>query len=177
MTKQLKFCGWGYEGEGLSAAEQDDLLAECADRFGADELPRISVPQADEITLTPPRVEVPANLRDFCTNARRDRLTHTYGKAYLEYVAMFDRDYGHAPDVVAYVRNEDDIVARHLERVNLGEDVVLVSVDRPDSPTLLKSEPAQAGSCELILRDLDARTVAEQKPPRLWSRAEVLAKI
>ena len=155
--KRLKFCGWGYEGDGFNEQEEHELLSECAERFGAGELERKSVPRADEITLPTPRVAVPAALNGFCTSDAPDRLTHTYGKAYLEYIAMFDRDYGSAPDIVAYARNEDDIDAVFDWASGAGVAVIpfggATSVVRGIEPDV---GGGYAGTLSLDLTGLDA---------------------
>ncbi len=40
MERQLKFYGWGYEGEGLDDAERERLFRFVADKLGAEPRPR-----------------------------------------------------------------------------------------------------------------------------------------
>ncbi len=60
MTRRWKFWGWGYESDGLSAAEERRLFAFYADRFGRIDLARPGPPQVGEITLPSPRLQPPA---------------------------------------------------------------------------------------------------------------------
>ena len=53
----------------------------------------------------------PASLAAFCSGERYDRVAHTYGKSYPDYVRAMLGDYDSAPDVVAYPRNEAEISA------------------------------------------------------------------
>ena len=57
-----------------------------------------------------PRLNPPASL-PFCSTALYDRAAHTYGKSFPDYVRGLVGDYSNAPDVVAYPRTEEEIVA------------------------------------------------------------------
>jgi alkyldihydroxyacetonephosphate synthase len=111
MTKQrLKIVGWGYEGDDLSADERELVVSRFRNRFGGDFALR-DAPAEDAIDLHPPRIDVPQALAAFCTAAKRERLVHTYGRSYLDYVRGFDGDFTNAPDLVAHARSEADIAA------------------------------------------------------------------
>jgi alkyldihydroxyacetonephosphate synthase len=107
---RLKHFGWGREGEGLSTEEEAFVLARAQARFGTVLTERASAPRLDEIALAPPRIAAPKSL-PFCISEHYDRAAHTYGKSYPELVRGLARDYGNAPDVVAYPRNESEVAA------------------------------------------------------------------
>ena len=106
-----KFWGWGYEGSGLTPAEERRLLQFYAERFGLEDVAPGRAPSVDDVALRPPRLEPPARLADLCSTAPYERLVHTYGKSFPEAVRIFARDFVNAPDVVARPRSEDEVVA------------------------------------------------------------------
>jgi len=108
---RLKHFGWGREGEGLSAEEERDVLGRLAQRFGAPQQPPAKPPRLEDIALRPPRLHPPASLAAFCATDHYDRVAHTYGKSFPDYVGGLLGDYANAPDVVAYPRNEAEVTA------------------------------------------------------------------
>ena len=110
-AKRPKFCGWGYEGEGLTPSEHEMVLERYAERFGVDGFARIPQRTRDQLDLHPARIEVPAKLSDFCSGGDFDRLTHTYGKSFPDYVRIYDKDFTNAPDIVAHAKEEDHVEA------------------------------------------------------------------
>lgn len=109
MARTLNYCGWGFEGEGLTPEEETSLLAGYSARFGGASFVRKSLPPADAVDLPAPRVDVPAALSVFCSADRFDRITHTYGQSYPDYVRMFEGTYEAAPDFVARPQTENQI--------------------------------------------------------------------
>lgn len=72
--------------------------------------PRVVVPPTvEQISLHAPRLGVPRELADFATAAKDDRLRHTYGKSFPDYVRAFAGDFSNAPDLVAYPRSEEEV--------------------------------------------------------------------
>ena len=108
---RLKHYGWGREGEGMTAEEQAFVLGRYRAKFSRDAFDTIAVPRLEDLSLRAPRVTPPASLAAFCTSERYDRAAHAYGKSYPDYVRAMLGDYGCAPDVVAYPRNEAEISA------------------------------------------------------------------
>jgi len=111
MTRRLKFYGWGFEGEGFSEAERDQLFRFVGERLGAEARPSAPPPEENEIALRTPRVAPPASLAGVLTADPYERLLHTYGKSYSETVRAFARDFSNAPDLVALPANEAEISA------------------------------------------------------------------
>jgi alkyldihydroxyacetonephosphate synthase len=109
MTRRLKFYGWGYEGDGLSAPERDQLFRFIAEKLGAEPCASAAPPEEREIELRPPRIAPPANLAGVLTADPYERLLHAYGKSFPETVRAFARDFMNAPDLVALPANEGEI--------------------------------------------------------------------
>lgn len=109
MSRQLKLCGWGYEGDGLTGTEESGLLETYAGRFDVDGFVQTTMPQAEQIELNTPRVTPPDTLASICTTGHLDRLLHCYGQSYPDYVKTLAGDFSTAPDVVAYAKSETDV--------------------------------------------------------------------
>jgi alkyldihydroxyacetonephosphate synthase len=109
--RRRKFWGWGYEGEGPTREQRDAIAATLASRFGAEKLTITEPPRLDEIELRPPRIAPPASLASICSTSLEDRAGHTYGKSFRDVVRAHRRDYSNPPDVVAFPRDERDVVA------------------------------------------------------------------
>ena len=111
MARILKFWGWGYEGDGLDARETDALVTTFAEEFGFRPADHGGFPALDEITLAAPRLTPPASLEKICTSDRYERVLHAFGQSQPDSIRIHAGDFAHAPDLVAYPGNEDDIAA------------------------------------------------------------------
>lgn len=109
--RRLKYFGWGREGEGMTAEEEAFTLRKLTECFGIGRFEEMPTPRLEEITLGLPRVIPPASLNSICSTELYDRVAHTYGKVYPDYARALNGDYGQAPDVVAYPRNEAEVAA------------------------------------------------------------------
>jgi alkyldihydroxyacetonephosphate synthase len=109
--RRRKFWGWGYEGEGPTAEQQAKIAALLAARFDIPPPPIQPAPRIEEISLRAPRVGAPPALAAICSEAPLDRAAHTYGKSFRDVVRAFARDFSNPPDLVAYPRDEGEIVA------------------------------------------------------------------
>jgi alkyldihydroxyacetonephosphate synthase len=108
-TRRRKFWGWGYEGEGPSRDQQEQMAKTLAGMFDVDDLHVADPPAVDELRLPPPRLEPPASLAPLCTTEPAERAGHTYGKSFRDVVRAFRRDFTHPPDVIALPRTEADV--------------------------------------------------------------------
>jgi alkyldihydroxyacetonephosphate synthase len=108
---RLKHYGWGREDEGMTAEEQAFVLGRYHTKFAPDAFETKAVPRLEDLALRAPRVALTTSLAAFCTSERYDRVAHTYGKSYPDYVRAMLGGYDSAPDVVAYPRNEAEISA------------------------------------------------------------------
>jgi alkyldihydroxyacetonephosphate synthase len=113
MTEQrrLKHFGWGREGEGMTPEEEAFEFRRLGERFGIERSDEMPAPRLEEVKLRAPRVTPPASLAPICSTELYDRVAHTYGKAYPDYVCALHGDFAPAPDVVAYPRNDAEVAA------------------------------------------------------------------
>src|SRR5947207_7427519 len=109
--RRLKHFGWGREGEGLTAEEEAFALDRYRRLFGVEGFEERTPPALSEIALRPPRIAPPPALAPHCSSEPYDRVAHTYGKSYSDYVRGLGGQYDNAPDVVAYPRNEAEVTA------------------------------------------------------------------
>ncbi len=109
--RKLKFWGWGYEDDGLNGGETAALLKTFADGFGIHPTADGQRSDIDGISLTAPRLSPPASLATVCTTEPFERILHSFGQSQPDSIRTFARDFAHAPDVVAYPSNGDDIRA------------------------------------------------------------------
>jgi alkyldihydroxyacetonephosphate synthase len=110
-STRRKFWGWGLEGEGLSASELDELGTTFAGRFGLEGVGIQEPPRVDELELRAPRLSSPASLEPALSADPYDRAAHTYGRSFRDLVRAFRRDYAHAPDLVAFPRDEGEVAS------------------------------------------------------------------
>ena len=108
-ARERKFWGWGCEGEGLSDQEVEDLGNAMRERFGVEPQSMAAPPDLASLTLPEPRLAPPASLEPLSTQDRRERAVHALGKSYDDLVRGMRGDYGNAPDVVAFPRDESDV--------------------------------------------------------------------
>jgi len=109
--RRRKFWGWGYEGEGPTAEQQEKIAALLGARFAIVAPTVQAAPRIEEINLRAPRLAPPTALKPFCSTEPLDRAGHTYGKSFRDVVRAFARDFSNPPDFVAYPRNEAEVTA------------------------------------------------------------------
>ena len=111
QATRRKFWGWGLEGEGLTPSEIEQLGGTFAGRWGIDAARVLEPPRVDELDLPAPRLSPPASLEAAFSTEPHERAVHTYGRSFRDVVRAFRRDYAHAPDLVAFPRGEDELLA------------------------------------------------------------------
>ena len=109
--KRLKFFGWGYEGDSVAQDELQWFERTWARVLGVDGFSAMPAPELADIELRNPRVVPPASLAAICSAEKYDRAAHCYGKSVVDLARGLARDFSNPPDVVAYPRREDEIVA------------------------------------------------------------------
>lgn len=109
MSKRRKFYGWGFEGEGMTAAEEEAALANFRRLFAVERFEMRCIPSLAELHLRAPRIAPSAALAAICSTGPYERALHSFGKSYPETVHGVQGDYAAAPDIVAYPRNERDV--------------------------------------------------------------------
>jgi len=110
-ARRRKFWGWGYEGGGPTAEQEDRIAQALTARFGIETPERAPVPRIEEIELRAPRVAPPKSLAGICSTDAEERAGHSYGKSFRDVVRALGREFPNPPDVVAFPRSESDIVA------------------------------------------------------------------
>jgi alkyldihydroxyacetonephosphate synthase len=111
QAARRKIWGWGLEGDGLTAGEIEQLAGTFAGRFQVDPGGILEPPHVDELELRAPRLAPPASLRAALSTEPYERAAHTYGRSFRDVVRAFRRDYRHAPDLVAFPRDEAELVS------------------------------------------------------------------
>jgi alkyldihydroxyacetonephosphate synthase len=110
-SARRKIWGWGLEGDGLTAGEIEQLAGTFAGRWEVDPRGVLEPPRVDELELRAPRLAPPVSLEAAFSTEPYERAAHTYGRSFRDLVRAFRRDYGHAPDLVAFPRGEDELVS------------------------------------------------------------------
>ena len=68
-------------------------------------------PTLAELDLRKPRISPPASLSSICSTDTHDRAVHSYGRGFRDRVRAFNRHFPNPPDVVAFPRDEQEVVA------------------------------------------------------------------
>jgi alkyldihydroxyacetonephosphate synthase len=105
------FWGWGLEGAGPDAEQQDGIRRTLAARFEAPDLALAPEPRVEDLDLPSPKLAPPAALAALCSTAPRERAAHAYGRSYRDVVRGARGEFPHPPDVVARPRDEADVAA------------------------------------------------------------------
>lgn len=108
-NREQSFWGWGYADKFPDAEGRKNLGSQVTAMLGFDEVELLDPPSLDDVELRGPRVEPPDALAGICSTGKRERATHTYGKAYRDIVRGFRADFGEPPDFVAYPTGADDV--------------------------------------------------------------------
>ncbi len=115
---------WGFEDALPDADARRALAAQVTFLLGGEALALRPLPHADRARMPEPRCHVPEALAPFANQMREDRILHAHGRGYPDIVRGFEGDFAHAPDVVAYPRDEEDLAA--LFEVCARESAALV---------------------------------------------------
>ncbi len=108
--RRRKFWGWGVEDQDLSAEQQGQLAERIAKRFDLAPLTMVSPPRENELNLRAPRLHPPDSLESICSTSAYDRAGHSYGRSFRDVVRAFGRHYPNPVDVVAFPRDEQDVI-------------------------------------------------------------------
>ncbi|HEX6032739.1 MAG TPA: FAD-binding oxidoreductase, partial [Tepidiformaceae bacterium] len=109
MTRR-SFWGWGLETDEPSEAERTATAERLSKRFGVA-LESPPVPRVEDLELREPRITPPAALADICDTSAHARAGHSYGKSYRDTVRAFNRQFPNPVDVVAFPRDEGEVVS------------------------------------------------------------------
>ena len=108
--RRRKFWGWGWEDEGPTAEQQEKISSLLQERFSLRNSTVHNAPSIDEISLPDVRIQPPGSLGEICSSEPYDRAGHTYGKSFRDIVRAFRRCFDSAPDLVAFPRNENEVI-------------------------------------------------------------------
>ncbi len=103
--------GWGFEDEQPTPEQKKNIAKGIAESVGASDFSLDPEPRVADIQLRAPRLSPPAPLANICSTETYDRAAHSYGKALPDIVRAFRLDFPNPPDVVAFPKTEDDVVA------------------------------------------------------------------
>jgi len=106
-----KIWGWGVRTVEAPAELLALARGYLAMRLGVEPREPSAVPTLETIRMEAPRLAAPPDLASFVTDARFDRAAHTYGKAFRDVVRALTGDFTNAPDLVAYPRDEREVLA------------------------------------------------------------------
>ncbi len=109
-NRRRKFWGWGWEDEGPTAEQQGKIADLLKERFALRSVDVRTPPRIEELSLPDCRITPPDSLASICSAAAYDRAGHTYGKSFRDVVRAFRRNYDHPPDLVAFPRDENQII-------------------------------------------------------------------
>ena len=110
MTDRRSFWAWGMESQEPTDAKRESAAKAMSERFGVS-LKTVQPRSVDQLALPVPRIKAPATLSEIVTGDTYERAFHTYGHSFRDRVRKFDGDFQNPPDVVAYPRNEADLIA------------------------------------------------------------------
>jgi alkyldihydroxyacetonephosphate synthase len=109
-ARRRKFWGWGWEDGGLSLEHTRGIGRTLAERFGVPTPEPRTPPRLADVSLRAPRVRPADPLAALVRSDAETRASHTYGKSFRDVVRAVAGDFTPAPDLVAYPRDEADVV-------------------------------------------------------------------
>ena len=107
-AERRSFWTWGH----VSDEPTDEVrlaAAKAASKRTGVEMSPPPIPSIDSIRLRSSRLTVPSSLEDFVTDAKVDRITHTYGGHSLELLKAIRAQFDEPPDAVAYPSSEEEL--------------------------------------------------------------------
>ncbi len=104
------FWAWGLESDEPTMQQMRDMAAAVSQRYGVN-LEAAAPPELEDLELRRPRISPPSSLAPFCSTDTHSRAVHSYGRGFRDRIRAFNRQFPNPPDVVAYPRNEQEVIA------------------------------------------------------------------
>ncbi|MGM0556889.1 MAG: FAD-binding protein, partial [Myxococcota bacterium] len=108
-SRDRNFWGWGWADKFPDEEGRRNIGQQLSGMLSFEDIELLDPPTLDDVDIPNPRVEPPEALLDVCSQTKRQRVEHAYGKAYRDLVRGFHRQYDAVPDVVAHPKTEADI--------------------------------------------------------------------
>ena len=109
MGRRRKHWGWGFEDEQPPLSELQAAAKGLRAHLGfGGEIVEEPAP-LDQVSLTPPRVGIPAELRDIASDDVHARALNAQGRSYADVVRGFRGLFPYPPDFVVSPRDEDEV--------------------------------------------------------------------
>lgn len=102
--------GWGATEEAVAGAEATALVDRAGAMLPGHDFTEHQPPDPAALDLAAPRVAPPPGLEPLCSADPEVRAGHAHGKAFRDVVRNLHGRLDHVPDLVAFPRNEQDIV-------------------------------------------------------------------
>ena len=122
--RRRKWWGWGYEDGGPDERLASHITMWLRDSLDLESFSPIVPPRLEDLWLPPSRIRLPRPLAEFCTGTTHDRVSHCYGQSFRDVIRAIRGDFQHPPDLVAYPRQEAEIV--ELLKFCAAEHVALI---------------------------------------------------
>jgi alkyldihydroxyacetonephosphate synthase len=110
-SRRRNWWGWGWEDQVISGEQLTHLGQAVASTLGKPELELWPPPRLEDLALRPARLTPPESLTKFCSVDSYSRAAHTHGRSFVDSVRAVHSDFSAPPDVVAFPREEQDVVA------------------------------------------------------------------
>jgi alkyldihydroxyacetonephosphate synthase len=110
-ARERSWWGWGYRDAAVDVDGRTKLAMLLSTQFDVSQLETLKPPLLSEVELPKSRIALHPTLGPQLSAAALDRASHTYGKAFRDVVRGLRGEFDVAPDLVAYPRDEHDVVA------------------------------------------------------------------
>jgi alkyldihydroxyacetonephosphate synthase len=108
-VKNLNPVGWGYLEDALTPHERESVMKMAGQWFGGAKLQQVACPEAGDVALPPPRVNVPSVLSPVVRQDHGLRVLHAVGRSFRDLAALRGAKLAQAPDAVAIPRSREEL--------------------------------------------------------------------
>ena len=106
-----KFLGLGHGvGRTDDRTSRRGAAARLSIQYGRP-IETVPAPKLANLNLRKPCITPPASVASFCSTGTHDRAVHSYGRGFRDRVRAFNGQFPNPPDVVAYPRNEQEVIS------------------------------------------------------------------